>query len=41
LHYPSDSNASRALGEDLFARLQQNGKFLAEVAAAKKEWPSE
>jgi PAP2 superfamily len=41
LHYPSDSNASRALGEDLFARLQQNGKFLAEVAAAKKEWTSE
>ena len=38
LHYPSDSKASRALGEELFARLQQNEAFLAEVQAAKKEW---
>jgi acid phosphatase (class A) len=38
LHYPSDSTTSRALGEMLFARLQQNERFLAEVEAAKKEW---
>jgi acid phosphatase (class A) len=38
LHYPSDSKASGALGEELFFRLQQNQKFLAEVEAAKKEW---
>jgi hypothetical protein len=38
VHYPSDAKASRALGEKLFARLQQNEKFLAEVDAAKKEW---
>jgi acid phosphatase (class A) len=38
LHYPSDSKASRALGEELFSRLQQNEKFLAEVEAARKEW---
>lgn len=40
LHYPSDSKASRALGEALFARLQQNERFLAEVEAAKEEWNS-
>jgi acid phosphatase (class A) len=40
IHYPSDSKASRALGEELFARLQQNEKFLAEVEAAKTEWQS-
>lgn len=38
VHYPSDSKASRALGDELFARLQQNEAFLAEVEAAKKEW---
>jgi hypothetical protein len=38
LHYPSDSRASRALGAELFARLQQNERFLAEVEAARKEW---
>ncbi len=38
LHYPSDSKASRALGEELFALLEQNEKFIAEVAAARKEW---
>ena len=38
LHYPSDSKASRILGDELFARLQQNERFLAEVKAAKKEW---
>ena len=38
LHYPSDSKVSRALGEELFSRLEQNEKFLAEVEAAKKEW---
>jgi hypothetical protein len=38
LHYPSDSKASRALGAELFDRLQQNERFLAEVEAAKKEW---
>jgi membrane-associated phospholipid phosphatase len=40
IHYPSDAKASRALGEELFARLQQNEKFLAEVEAAKAEWNS-
>jgi hypothetical protein len=40
LHYPSDSKASRALGDELFALLQQNERFLAEVEAAKKEWNS-
>lgn len=40
LHYPSDSKASRALGDELFARLQQNEKFLAEVEASRKEWNS-
>jgi hypothetical protein len=40
LHYPSDSKASWALGEELFARLQENEGFLAEVEAAKKEWNS-
>lgn len=40
IHYPSDAKASRALGEELFDRLQQNEKFLAEVEAAKKEWTS-
>jgi hypothetical protein len=40
IHYPSDSKAGRALGEELFARLQQNEKFLAEVEAARKEWSS-
>jgi len=38
LHYPSDSRASRALGDELLARLQQNERFLAEVKAAKEEW---
>jgi acid phosphatase (class A) len=38
LHYPSDSKASRALGEELFNHLEQNEKFQAEVAAAKEEW---
>jgi acid phosphatase (class A) len=38
LHYPSDSKASRALGAELFDRLQQNERFLAEVEAARKEW---
>ena len=41
LHYSSDSKASRALGEEIFDRLQQNERFLAEVEAAKKEWSSE
>jgi acid phosphatase (class A) len=40
IHYPSDSKGSRALGEELFARLQQNEKFLAELDAAKTEWHS-
>jgi hypothetical protein len=40
IHYPSDSKAGRALGEELFARLQQNEKYLAEVEAAKTEWHS-
>ena len=38
LHYPSDSKASRALGEAIFNRLQQNEKFQSEVAAATGEW---
>ena len=37
LHYPSDSKASRVLGDELFALLQQDEGFLAEVEAAKKE----
>jgi acid phosphatase (class A) len=41
LHYPSDSKAGRELGDELFARLQQNEKFLAEIEAAKKELNSE
>lgn len=40
VHYPSDSKAGQALGEELFARLEQNERFLAEVEAAKKEWNS-
>jgi hypothetical protein len=40
LHYSSDAKASRELGDELFACLQQNEKFLAEVEAAKKEWGS-
>ena len=40
IHYPSDAKASRALGEELFARLQQNERFLAEVEAARTEWES-
>jgi acid phosphatase (class A) len=38
LHYPSDSAASRALGAALFAGLESNPKFLAELAAARSEW---
>ena len=38
IHYPSDSRASRALGEELFDLLQQNERFLAEVEAARAEW---
>ena len=38
IHFPSDSKAGVALGEELFVRLQQNEKFLAEVEAARKEW---
>ena len=40
IHYPSDAKASRALGEELFARLQQSEKFRAEVEAARQEWTS-
>ena len=38
LHYPSDSAASRALGEALFARLEKNPKFIHELDAARAEW---
>jgi len=38
LHYPSDSAASRALGAALFARLESNPKFVAEVDGARAEW---
>lgn len=38
LHYPSDSKASRALGEELFDFLLRNERFLAEVEAARAEW---
>ena len=38
LHYPSDSAASRALGEALFARLESNPRFMAEVDEARAEW---
>jgi len=38
LHYPSDSAASRALGDALFARLESNPRFVAEVDAARSEW---
>jgi acid phosphatase (class A) len=38
LHYPSDSAASRRLGEALYARLEKNEKFVRELAAAKSEW---
>jgi len=41
LHYPSDSTASRALGQALFAGLQTNAAFLAEVEAARAEWRAE
>src|SRR5581483_147984 len=39
LHYPSDSAASRALGELLFARLERDARFRAELDAARAEWP--
>lgn len=38
LHYPGDARASRILGEALFARLETNETFLAEVDAARAEW---
>jgi hypothetical protein len=38
LHYPSDAAASRALGEALFARLETNEAFRAEVDSARAEW---
>ncbi len=40
VHYPGDSAASRALGAELFSRLQKNEKFQHELAAAKAEWPA-
>ena len=38
LHYPSDSAASRALGEALFALLAANPRFAQELDAARAEW---
>jgi len=38
LHYPSDGRASRALGEALYARLESNATFRAELEAAAAEW---
>jgi acid phosphatase (class A) len=39
LHYPSDSAASRALGDALFARLEKNPAFRRDLDAARAEWP--
>jgi acid phosphatase (class A) len=38
LHYASDSAASRALGAELYARLETNEAFRRELTAAKSEW---
>jgi acid phosphatase (class A) len=37
-HYASDSAASRALGAELYARLEANERFQRELAAARSEW---
>ncbi len=41
LHYPSDSAASRALGDALLSLLEKNPKFVRELEAARAEWRSE
>jgi acid phosphatase (class A) len=38
LHYASDSAASHALGEALFARLEANPRYRGELDAARAEW---
>ena len=38
LHYPSDSAASRALADQIFARLQDSPAFKRDLAAARGEW---
>ena len=37
-HWQSDVDASRLLGSAVFARLHTNPQFLADMAAARKEF---
>ncbi len=39
VHYPSDSEAGRALGDALMSELAKNATYAKELAAAKAEWP--